>query len=213
MTTLTHLLTLATRDAQNETAAKWRNAHRARCIRGQYTEGDMIKMAVLTHRSTSTLYKWAGAAEVYSSLVRAVFAEVEPAARRFAWDILRRAGRELSPWFFAALYPHWRRDENLWNCLQDLAVACESGWSIGTFTSHLWAAYTDNAPTPLEQAEAALDKALQLFQTLTGDGEAEMLKRTKARLAAHIMNGAHSLACPDCQHEIALERWAETWKE
>jgi len=212
MTTITHLLTLATRDAQNENAAKWRNAHRARCIRGNYTEGEIIRMAALTHRSTSTLYKWAGAAEVYSSLVRAVFVEVEPASRRFAWDILRRAARELSPWFFEKLYPIWRRDENLWNALQDLAVACESGWSIGDFAAHLKTAYTDDAPTPLEQAEAALDKALELFQTLTGDGEAETLKRVKARLAAHIMNEATALHCPECAHDIAFERWVDAWE-
>ena len=212
MTTLTHLLTLSIKDAHHENGAKWRNAHRARCIRGQYTEGEMITMGKLTHRSTSTLYKWAGAAEVYSSLVRAVFVEVEPASRRFAWDILRRAGRELSPWFFAALYPLWRRDENLWNCLQDLAVACESGWSIGDFAAHLKTAYADDAPTPLEQAEAAMSHALELFQTLQGDGEAETLRRVKARLAAHIMNGAHSLHCPDCEHDIPLVRWVEAWE-
>ncbi len=210
---LAHLLTLATRDAQNENGAKWRNAHRARCIRGQYTEGEIIRMAVLTHRSTSTLYKWAGAADLYTSLVRAVFVEVEPASRRFAWDILRKAARELSPWFFEKLYPLWRRDENLWNCLQDLAVACESGWSIGDFAAHLKTEYSPTAQTPLEQAEAAMDKALELFQTLTGDGEAETLKRAKARLAAHIMNGAHSLYCPECEHEIELERWGEMLEE
>jgi len=154
-----------------------------------------------------------GGGSVHVSLVRAVFSEVEPASRRFAWDILRRAARELSPWFLAALYPLWRRDENLWNCLQDLAVACESGWSIGDFAAHLKTAYNDSAPTPLEQAETALEKALQLFQTLTGDGEAETLKRAKARLAAHIMNGAHSLYCPECEHEIALERWGEMLEE
>ncbi len=210
---ITHLLTLATRDAHHENGAKWRNAHRARCIRGNYTEGEIIRMAALTHRSTSTLYKWAGAADLYSSLVLAVFAEVEPASRRFAWDILRRAARELSPWFFEKLYPIWRRDENLWNCLQDFAVACESGWSIGTFSSYLKTEHSPHAPTPLEQAETAMSHALELFQTLTGDGKAETLKRTKARLAAHIMNGCEVLHCPECAHDIPPERWAEMWQE
>lgn len=186
MTTLPKLLSLAKRHTHHETRAKWKTAHLANVIRGKYGAGDMREMSLVTHRSTSTLYKWGLAAELHSLLVQVLRAEPRQ-GRAIGFEILRRATAELSPWFFVTAWKYWTQNEDLWGLLSDLDTAMSSGWSIGDFAAHLENLYNPIAPSRNEQAEAHILKGLQLLQTTLGDGQAEVAARLKGNAIAAIV--------------------------
>jgi len=205
MKTLDALLTHAAGNNQSSNVARMKNCHLAKQIVGSYARGGTREMAMRLHKSEDTIEDYARAARVFSQLLAFCW-YCERAERTRNFRTLSEIMQEYGYPYFEALYVLVIEQEEPRAAFEQLRIVLENATIISSFRGLVNPA----RKAEWERAVDRLNKSVNVLLQPVNYGMPRALAY-KAKIAEAVMNGATHACCPDCNHQIELERWAEQW--
>lgn len=206
MKNLATLLAHAAQHDEKSNVARMKNCHLANRIVGTYARGGTREMAERLHKSDDTIEDYARAARVFGQLLNFCW-YCEREVRTLNFRTLSEIVHGYGYTYLEALYILVIEQEEPRAAFEQLRTVLENRTIISSFRGLVNPA----KKAEWERSVEKINKAVEVLLKPVNYGMPEALTY-KARLAGHIMNGAQSLHCPDCEHDIPLERWDVMWQ-